>query len=122
MELEILRKKLSTYKGEGGRLTKVSDELAMEVLQAWEQWTGPGKGFYAGIGVSAKGMASIIGKAKKLKREGRTVASSEFSELTPESLGVSTGVTSGIELSWERGRVIRFPRVDDLIEFLKKAA
>ena len=42
----------------------------IEILLAWEQWTGPAKGFYTAIGISAKGISSIIGKAKKLRREG----------------------------------------------------
>ncbi len=54
------------------------------------------------------------------------VASSEFTEVTPEAFGVSSGTGavpgSGIELSLDRDTVIRFPRVDDLIEFLRKAA
>ena len=40
MDLEILKKKLSSFKGEGGRVTKVSDELLIEILTAWENWTG----------------------------------------------------------------------------------
>lgn len=126
MEMEILKKKMSTYRGEGGRILKVSDELIMEVLTAWEQWTGPMSGFYSAIGVSQRKMAKILGKGKKLKREGHVVAPSEFAEVTPELFGVSVGagVTSGsgIEMSLENGRVIRFPDVDRLIDFLKKAA
>jgi len=126
MEMEILKKKISTYRGEGGRLTKVSDELIMEILTAWEQWAGPMSGFYSAIGVSQKKMAKILGKGKKLKREGRVVTPSEFTEVTSELLGVSgsSGVITGcgIEVSWENGRIIRFPDVDKLIDFLKKAA
>jgi hypothetical protein len=39
MDLEILKKKLSSYRREGGRVTKVSDELLLEILGAWENWT-----------------------------------------------------------------------------------
>ena len=42
----------------------------MEILIAWEEWTGPGSGFYSAIGVDHRKMAKLIGKAKKLKREG----------------------------------------------------
>ncbi len=70
MELEILKKKISTFRGVGGRVRIADDQLFMEILHAWEQWTGPMTGFYGATGVSAKGMASIIGKAKKLRREG----------------------------------------------------
>ena len=124
MDLEILKKKLSTYRGEGGRIRSVPDELLLEVLSAWETWTGTTQGFYTAIGVSAKGMASMMGRAKKLLREGK-VPMSNFIEITDAVLGGSlpAGFTGGgIELSWDNGKVIRFPQVDQLIDFLKKVA
>ena len=122
MELEILKKKLSTFKGDGGRTRNVNDDLLLEVLSAWEQWTGLAKDFYRGIGVSQTGMASMIGKAKRLKRQG---APMPFQEVAVE--GVTTSYdnvipfTCDIELQ-ENNKVIRFRRVDLLIEYLKKVA
>ena len=124
MDLEILNKKVSSYRDNGGRVRKVSDELLLEILEAWEQWTGPASGFYKSLGVSAKGISSIIGKAKKLKREGFP-SGGEFKELRIEGTAppvAASGPCTGIELSWSEGRVIRFPQVDQLLEFLKKAA
>ncbi|NJM09763.1 MAG: hypothetical protein HC883_02385 [Bdellovibrionaceae bacterium] len=69
MDLEVLKKKISSYRTEGGHLTKVPDELIMEILMAWEQWTGPAKGFYSAVGVNQHKLAVILGKAKKLRRE-----------------------------------------------------
>jgi hypothetical protein len=124
MELEILKKKVSTFRGEGGRVVGVSDELLLEILNAWEHWTGPANGFYTAIGVSSKGIASIIKKAKRLKREG--FPSGDFKEIKVENSGVPAALGSvpciGIELGLPDGKVIRFPSVDPLIEFLKKAA
>ena len=80
MDLEVLKKKLSTYRGEGGRIRGVGDDLLLEILTAWEQWTGPAKHFYKAIGCSQKGMASMIGKAKKLKREGHSLPFEEVQE------------------------------------------
>jgi hypothetical protein len=120
MELEILKKKISTFRGEGGRIRFTDDHLLMEILAAWEQWTGPASEFYRSIGVSAKGMASAIGKAKKLRREGHFPLE-EFKEIKVEA-PVAAGPCAGIELCWAEGRVIRFPQVDQLLEFLKKAA
>jgi hypothetical protein len=32
VDLEVLKKKISTYKGEGGRIRMTSDELLIEIL------------------------------------------------------------------------------------------
>lgn len=122
MDIEVLKKKISTFRGEGGRVRITDDQLLMEILSAWEQWTGPGNEFYRSIGVSPKGMASVIGKAKKLRREGHFPAE-EFKEIKVEAPATSVaGPCSGIELCWTGGRIIRFPQVDQLLEFLKKSA
>lgn len=123
MELEILKKKISTFRGEGGRVRITDDSLLMEILAAWEQWTGAASGFYGAIGVSQKGISSIIGKAKKLRREGHFPVE-DFKEIKLEgSEGpTGTGPCVGIELGLTDGKIIRFPQVDQLIEFLKKAA
>ena len=121
MELEVLKKKISTFRGDGGRVRITDSGLLMEILLAWEQWKGPSKEFYKEIGVSQTGMASIIGRAKKLRREGHFPAE-EFKEIKVESAAMGGSPCSGIELSWTEGRIIRFPQVDQLLEFLKKAA
>ena len=124
MDLEVLKKKISTFRGDGGRVRITEDDLLMEILRAWEQWTGPTSGFYTSIGVSQKGMASIIGKAKKLRREGHFPAE-EFKEIKVDSPPLSTGFGGGpcgIEMSWDNGKVIRFSEVSQLVDFLKKVA
>lgn len=120
MELEVLKKKLSTFRGEGGRITGVNDDLLLEILHAWEQWTGPAMHFYKAIGSSQKGMASMIGKAKKLKREGHCLP---FEEVKVEGLTgpTPTSIICDIEVQ-DKNKVIRFRKVDLLIEYLKKAA
>ena len=124
MDLEVLKKKISTFRGDGGRVRITEDELLMEILRAWEQWTGPTSGFYSSIGVSQKEMASIIGKAKKLRREGHFPAE-EFKEIKVDlpSSGVGfSGGPCGIEMSWDNGKVIRFSEVSQLVDFLRKVA
>ncbi len=124
MDLGILKKKISSYRTEGGHLTKVSDELAMEILYAWEQWTGPAAGFYVAIGVNAKKMASVIGKAKKLKRDGHFPIE-DFKEIKiggAETANMNLGPCSGIEIAWDNGKLIRFQQVEQLVDFLKKVA
>lgn len=137
MDLEVLRKKISTFRGEGGKLRNVSDELLFEILTAWEHWTGPLKGFYSAIEVDSRKMASLLGRAKKLKREGH-FPSEEFKEIklnsensfsshSEEGQGLSLNegscfIRSGIEVHWENGKLIRFSQVDQLVDFLKKVA
>jgi len=119
MDLSLLKKQLSTYRTTKGRLTRVPDELAYEILLAWEQWTGPSSGFYSALGADRRKMARIIGKAKKLKREG-VFADSQFKEIKLEPTA-SSECKSPILLRWDKGKVIRFSQVDQLVEFLKKA-
>lgn len=121
MELEVLKKKISTFRGEGGRVKITDDHLLLEILSEWEKWTGPADGFYKAIGVSQKGMASIIGRAKKLRREGFPVQ--EFKEIKVFDPGPSSlGPCQGVELIWDNGKLIRFSQVEYLIDFLKKVA
>lgn len=122
MDLEVLKKKISSYRTDGGHLKKVSDDILMEILSAWENWTGSSGGFYSAIGVNRYKMASIIGRAKKLKREGHFPVD-EFKEIkiaTAESLPASP--CQGIEIAWDNGKLIRFQQVEQLVDFLKKVA
>ena len=120
MDLMILKKRLSTFRTDGGQVRGVSDELLLDILKAWESWTGKAKDFYAGLGLAQQSLANMIKKAKKLSRNG---AGGEFKEINIESmLGPSPGGIVGIEVTWDSGKVIRFPNVDQLVDFLKKVA
>jgi hypothetical protein len=125
MDMEVLKKKISTFRGDGGRVRITDDALLMEILMAWEQWKGPIKKFYQAIGISHAGMASIMGKAKKLRREGHFPAE-EFKEIKlADGDGSQVSSLAGcnvIELNWENGKLIRFGQVEQLIDFLRKAA
>ncbi len=124
MDLTVLRKKISSYKTPQGKLTKVSDELIMEILIAWEQWTGSAGSFYKEIGVSQTKMASVIGRAKKLRREGHFPAA-DFKEIKIDSASgqvIEMSPCSGLEIVWDNNKIIRLSQVDLLVDFLKKAA
>ena len=124
MELEVLKKKISTYKSPSGRVCKLSNDLLYEILLAWENWTDSRSSFYSAIGVSYKGFASIIGKAKRLKREGHFPVE-EFKEIKVASdSGVPPSALSiyGIVLRWKKKGVIKFREVDQLVEFLNKVS
>ncbi len=129
MDNPSLRKKLSTYLSAKGRFKNVSEELLFEVLKAWEDWTGTAKDFYISIGFSHRQMAGLIGKAKRLKRDGY-FGSEAFKEVKVQSNEDPPELSQGashigqcrlIELEWQPGKIIRFPRVKQLLEFLQKA-
>ena len=122
MDLEVLKKKVSTFRGDGGRVKITDDSLLLEILSEWEQWTGPADGFYKAIGVSQKGISSIIGRAKRLRRDGHFPVE-DFKEIKIAQVA-QAGDVSGlctIEITWEGKQVIRFALVDQLVDFLKKA-
>lgn len=124
MDLAILKKKISTYKTKTGKLTRVPDELAYEILKSWEQWTGTAGNFYSEIDVKAAKMASVIGRAKKLQREGFFPAD-DFKEIKIDSDSgqvLELAPCSGVEILWDNGKIIRFSKVDLLLDFLKKVA
>ena len=127
MDLTTLRKKISSYRTPKGRITSVPDELLGEILHAWEQWTGPSSGFYSALGADHRKMASMIGRAKKLKREG-AFDGVNFTEVVVEGddVGLAQGNSAlssgcGIELVY-KNNIIRFGSPNLLMDFLKKVA
>ena len=101
--------------------------MLYEVLTAWEDWTGTAKEFYRSLGYSQKQMATLIGKAKRLKREGY-FGNEHFKELTvaadADISGASAPAAAGamIELDCKNGKIIRFPHVEQLLEYLNKVS
>lgn len=121
MDNAILKKRLNTYKSAKGTLKDVSNEVVFEVLRAWENWPGTAAELYRELGLSKMQMVTMIQKAKRLVKSG-AVMESEFKEIAVAG-GVPQGVPcQGIELQWAEGKIIRFPSIDPLLEFLKKAA
>lgn len=115
----VLKKRLNTFKTDGGSLKNVSNDVLIEMLRAYEQWPGSAAEFFRDIGLGKNQFAVLMKKAKKLCREGFHPESGEFQEIAIPS--VSQAPCSAIELV-DQGKVIRFPAVDSLLEFLKKAA
>lgn len=123
MDMEILKKRISSYRTPKGRLTRVPDDLLVDILRAWEQWTGPASGFYSALGADHRKMAGLIGRAKKLKRDG-VFPEESFKEIKVDVSTTSSGnvACQSIEIVWDNGKLIRFPQVEVLIDFLKKVA
>jgi hypothetical protein len=127
MDLTVLSRKISSYRTPKGKIFSLPDELLGEILHAWEQWSGPAAGFYKELGVDFRKMGSLMGRAKKLKREGafdglnftEVIIEGETQGLSDTSCPPSSGCS--IELIY-KNNVIRFGSSDLLLDFLKKAA
>ena len=125
MDLEVLKKRISSFRTDGGHVKGVSDEVLMDMLIAWEHWTGPAKAFASAIGMNRRSIPKLIGKAKKLKREG--FPPEEFKEIkiseSPSNLiSLVGGPCQGVEILWDNGKLIRFQQVEQLVDFLKKVS
>jgi hypothetical protein len=70
MDLNVLSKKISSYRTPKGQIRSLPNELLGEILHAWEQWNGAPSAFYKLLGVDYRKMGSMMGKAKQLKRDG----------------------------------------------------
>lgn len=124
MDNITLKKKLSSYLSPKGQLRNLNEEILHEVLMAWENWTGSSPEFYRSLGFSHKQLAGLLGKAKKLRREGR-FGSGEFKQVSidlPVTMPDGGAPCAAVEIVWTNGKIIRFSGVDYLMDFLKKSA
>ena len=122
MDNTVLRKKLNTYKSPQGSLKGISKELTLEVLQVWQNWTGTIADLYRDLKISKGRMSAIVRSGKRLVKSG-VIMESEFREIQVEgSSQESSGLSSSgsITMNWEKGRIIGFSTVDQLVDFLRK--
>lgn len=121
MDLLILRKKLDGFRASNGSIRDVSPEVLWELRQAWENFTGTPEQFRSEVGIMAGTLRNLLLSAKKLNHVMASAGSMGLSE--QENGPVSEVTYRGLELIYDRGeKVIRFPDVDTLIDFLKRAA
>ncbi len=116
MDHAILKKRLSAFRNDKGRFSKIGDDLLVDILRAWESWTGQSKDLYRSLGVSKMQLAIMIKKGKKLSKSGN-YGSGEFKEIKLDGL-VGASSAMPIEVSWDKGKVIRFNQVEALVDFL----
>lgn len=124
MDHAVLKKKLNTFKSAKGKLSRISDDVVIDVLRAWENWPKSTAELNRELGLTRMQMVTIIQKAKRLVKMG-VVPESDFKEVKIAGAGSesSSGCgPCGIELDWEQGKVIRFAGVELLVDFLKKVA
>ena len=129
MELAILKKKLDGFRGTNGSIQKVSPEVLWELRNAWENFTGPADDFRRDLGVKQGTLRNLLVESKKLNHvlacaDGLDLSGDINSkEQTADGTGSDNGVSVKLELILDHGeKVILFPNVDTLIDFLRRAA
>lgn len=120
MECEVMKKKLDAYRKSNGQFRQVQGDLLVELLRMWESWTGESGDLAKKLGMRGKQLGCLI-------REGRKVATSTqsvdpaFHAMGVQDVACDESVVRGIEVTWT-DKVIRFPTVETLIDFIKKAS
>ena len=134
MDLNILRKKIDGYRAANGCIRNVAPELLLELRQTWENFTGSQDQFRSELGMKTGTLRNLLVESKKLNHvlgsSGAMGLVSAVSEDGADSLSpeLSEGEDTGqprptLELAFDHGsKVIRFPNVDTLVEFLRKTA
>jgi hypothetical protein len=124
MDLKVLKKRLDGFRTSNGQIRDVSPEVLWELRQAWENFTGPIEQFRSEAGVQTGTLRNLLSASKKLNHAITSASSvglqAQVSEVEqPGELPLGRG----LELIYDRGdKIIRFPDVDTLVEFLKKAS
>jgi hypothetical protein len=127
MDLMILRKKIDGFRSGNGQLQKVPADLLLELRQSWENYSGTPEEFRRELGMKLGTLRKLLVESKKLNH---VLASSEAmglaspdGEVNPEVANNPIYVGSHLELVINEGsKVVRFPNIDILIEFLRKAS
>lgn len=127
MDLLILKKKIDGYRDARGCIRKVPPELLLEIRQTWEHYTGTPEQFRSGLGVKLATLRKLLIESKKLNH---VIASAgavglAMGDSTPDQShsGGNEVSRNTLELAFDNGtKVIRFPSVDLLIDFMRKSA
>lgn len=126
MDLIILKKKLDGFRSSSGSIRDVSPEVLWELRQAWENFTGSIEEFRSQLGIHTGTLRNLLSSAKKLNHAMASAGSIELNEQAGgEALEEAPAQSSprNLELVYDKGeKVIRFPDVDTLINFLKRTA
>jgi hypothetical protein len=120
METSVIRKRLNTFKSGAGKLTRVSDDVVMEVLRSWEAWPGTTVDYQREIGLSKQQLAIMIKKGKKLVKSG-VVTDGEFRQI---EIAAPTGQAQEglMTVKLNGGMAVSFFQVDHVVDFLRKMA
>ncbi len=126
MDLIILKKKIDGFRSGNGQLQNVPPELLLELRQSWENFRGPAEEFRRELGMKIGTLRKLLIDSKKLNHvlaSSEAVDLSEMVEQPPGSAEKSVNTLKALELVYDGGsKVIRFPDIEMLLEFLKRAS
>ena len=125
MDLPILRKKIDGFRSGNGQLQNVPPELLLELRQAWENYAGPAEEFRRELGMKIGTLRKLLIDSKKLNHVLASAGAMGFAEPgSSPTQGTDSDLSRPqLELVYDQGnKVIRFPDLETLIEFLRKAA
>jgi hypothetical protein len=131
MDLVILKKKLDGYRASSGSIKNVAPELLLELRQTWEHYTGSPEQFRSELGVKMGTLRNLLTESKKLNHVlasagavGLAIDGEGAIEAHEQSHSEGNAVSGQVlELAFDNGsKVIRFPSVDLLIDFMRKSA
>jgi hypothetical protein len=133
MDMAILKKKIDGYRDSAGSIKNVPPELLLELRQTWEHYSGSSDQFRSELGVRAGTLRNLLKESKKLNHVlasagaiGLAVGSGDGEEvpaqITPHSEANRASINA-LELTFDNGsKTIRFPNIDLLIDFMRRAA
>ena len=132
MDMVILKKKIDGNRESNGSIKHEPMEQLLELRQTWEHYTGSADQFRSELGVKTGTLRNLLKESKKLNHVigsagavGLAVGDGDeemaSSQEVPSSMG--QGPSSNIlELTFDNGsKTIRFPTVDLLVDFMRKA-
>ena len=130
MELMILKKKIDGYRAGNGSIKNLPPEILLELRHTWEHYTGSPEQFRSELGVKTGTLRNLLVESKKLNHVlasagavGLMAVDQESSASIVEQVSESMQPSGGLELVYEQGaKVIRFPSVDLLVDFIRKSA
>ena len=135
MDMVILRKKIDGYRDSAGSIKNVPPELLLDLRQTWEHYSGSPDQFRSELGVRAGTLRNLLKASKKLNHVlasagavGLAIGNgSQDGEETPAQDAPHTegqqASSNVLEFTFDNGtKTIRFPTVDLLIDFMRKAA
>ena len=126
MDLVILKRKIDGFKAGNGTLQNVPVELLLELRQMWENYAGPPEPFRRELGMKVGTLRKLLVDSKKLNHVLASSSAVGFvgtDSTEPGVAGETAANSPSLELIYDGGqKVIRFPSVDTLIEFLRKAS